>query len=37
MRLNLPSDAGGSGGHPSSTQKFIDVVEACEHMRYWMV
>ena len=37
VRLNLPSDAGGSGGHPSNTQKFIDVVEACEHMRYWMV
>lgn len=30
-------DAGGSGGHPSSTQKFIDIVEACQHMRYWML
>lgn len=30
-------DAGGGAGHPSNTQKFIDVVEACEHMRYWMV
>ena len=23
MRLNLPSDAGGSGGHPSNTQNLL--------------